>query len=142
MKKLVLLTILLFVSFNLNAQEAITSTSNIFLKFTETLDKNNVDGPDAVNILKNELKNLTNFNIVESVDDADFIFELQVTKHMISGRKAKIKITGTLSNKVIFDSKLEKGSPTQYNGFSGTRQAIGRVIKRQILKKYPETSKK
>jgi len=116
-------------------------TSNIFLKFTEVQDKNNVESIDALNILRNELKNLTKCNIVNSIDDADFIFEVQVTKYMITKRKAKIKITHITSNNIVFESELEKGAPSEFNGFSGSRQAIGRVIKKQLLNKFPEIAK-
>src|SRR5690606_29938450 len=116
-------------------------TSNIYLKFIEVKDKNNIESIDALNILRNELKNLTTSNIVNSIDDSDFIFEVQVTKYMITKTKAKIKITHIASNNVVFESELEKGAPSEYNGFTGSRQAIGRVIKRQLLNKFPEIAK-
>lgn len=116
-------------------------TSNIYLNFTEVQDKNNLESTDALNILRNELKKLTKCNLVNSIDDADFVFEVQVTKYMITKRKAKIKVTHITSNSIVFESEIEKGAPSEFNGFSGSRQAIGRVIKRQLLNKFPELAK-
>lgn len=158
MKKLFLISSLLLASAHLSASnylnneipiiEITGSISNnnlpanakVFLAF-ETTHKS-VDGNDALNMLKNELNNLTNFVIVDSIEEADFIIYLRVEKQGISGRKAKFTISNNQTEEIVFDSKFEKGNPTHYNGFSGSRQSIGRVIKRQLRKEFPQISKK
>ena len=123
-----------------NSTNLIT-TSNIYLQYSNTQKKKNVAKIDALNILRREMKNLTNCNIVNSIDDADFIIDVQATKYMITKRKVKLKIIHILSDKTVFESEWAKGAPSEFNGFSGTRQATGRVIKRELLYAFPEIGK-
>ena len=115
--------------------------SKIYLQFSNTEKKKNVKKIDALNILRREINNLVECKIVNSIEDADFVIDMQATKYMITKRKVKFKIIHLASNENVFESEWEKGAPSEFNGFSGTRQATGRVIKRQMLYVFPEIVK-
>lgn len=121
--------------------ESLIPDSKIYLEYSEVDDKNNVEKDDVLSISRKELLDLTNLKLVNSLEDADFKVTVQVTKYMITKRKAKFSITHLLSNKKIFESEWFRGAPSEFNGFSGTRQAIGRIIKKSLLNSFPEISK-
>lgn len=117
------------------------ANSKVYLQYSTTEKKKNVKKIDALNILRKEIKNLANCKIVNSIEEADFAIDVQATKYMITKRKVKLKIIHLASNKNVFESDWEKGAPSEFNGFSGTRQATGRVIKRQLLYAFPQIAK-
>ncbi|MBU2940723.1 hypothetical protein KO494_14335 [Lacinutrix sp. C3R15] len=117
------------------------ANSKIYLQFSNTEKKKNVNKIDALNILRREINNLAACKIVNSMEDADFVIDMQAIKYMITKRKVKLKVIHLVSNENVFDSEWEKGAPSEFNGFSGTRQATGRVIKRQLLYAFPEIVK-
>jgi len=125
------------------AQESINliTNSRVYLEYGRVSKKNNVKKIDALSILRKELKNLTSLNFVNSKEDADFILIIKATKYMITKRKAKIEIKHVFSGNTVYESDWFKGTPSEFNGFSGSRQAIGRVIKRDLLNTYPEVAK-
>ena len=122
------------------SKKLITNTK-IYLQYSKTEKKKNVKKIDALNILRREINNLAECKIVNSLEDADFIIDIQATKYMITKRKVKLKVIHLASNDNVFESEWEKGAPSEFNGFSGTRQATGRVIKRQLLYAFPEIVK-
>lgn len=117
-------------------------TSRLYLEHSYEEDKRNTDGDGALAIAKKELQNLTKCKLVNSVDDADFTIDIQVVKGTLGNRKAKFTINHLLTGKTVYESKWVKGAPSEFNGFSGTRRAIGKIIKKDILITYPEISKK
>ena len=121
--------------------KSLIANSKIYLQYSTTEKKKNVEKIDALNILRREINNLASCKIVNSIDDADFVIEIQATKYMITKRRVKLKVIHLLTKENIFESEWEKGAPSEFNGFSGTRQATGRVIKRQLLYAFPEIVK-
>ncbi|WP_425075328.1 hypothetical protein [Psychroserpens sp. S379A] len=121
--------------------KSLIENSKIYLQYLTTKKKKNVKKIDALNILRREINNLASCKIVNSIEDADFAIEIQATKYMITKRRVKLKVIHLLTKENVFESEWEKGAPSEFNGFSGTRQATGRVIKRQLLYAFPEIVK-
>lgn len=117
------------------------STSRIYVQYEDVEEEKNVDSNDAENMAESILRKHTQCKIVKSPKDADFIVTLKVIKTMITNRKAQISITHTSSGKTIYKSKWYKGSPNEFNGFSGTRRSITKIVKRGLLKQYPDISR-
>ena len=88
-------------------------------------------------MLKSYIEGKTNCIIVNSIEEADFVMELSVIKKAMADRSAKIKIKHILSDKIVFESKWARGSSTAFSGYSGSRAAIGSVVKKYLLKNYP-----
>lgn len=118
----------------------IAPTSRLYLEHNEVNGKRNTDGDGVKRITKNELQNLTKCTLVNSVDDADFIVKVQVIKGTLGNRKARFIINQVLTGNVVYESKWVKGAPSEFNGFSGTRRAIGKIIKKDLLITFPEIS--
>lgn len=102
------------------ASSKLLSTSRIYVQYEDVNDKKNVNPNDAENMAESILKRHTQCEIVKDSKDADFIVTLRVIRTMITNRKAQISITHTSSGKTIYKSKWYKGSPNEFNGFSGT----------------------
>jgi len=117
-------------------------TSRLYLEHSIEEDKRNTDGESALGIAKKELQNLTKCKLVNSVDDADFKIIIQVVKGSLGKRKAKFTINHLLNGDTVYESKWVKGAPSEFNGFSGTRRAIGKIIKKDLLIIFPGISKK
>ena len=56
-------------------------------------------------------------------------------------RKGKIDVLESKSKKIIFESKWKRGTMNALYGYSGTRHAIGRVFKGQVLKEFKQIKK-
>jgi len=121
------------------SQSGLISGSKLYLTYVNTAFKKNVDGANAEIMLNSYLEKKTTCIVVDTRDDADFIVELKVIKE--GGRKAKIDIIHVLSDKKIFESKWRKGTNAIHNGMSGSKQAIGEIVKISLLDKYPEIRK-
>ena len=76
--------------------------------------------------------------IVDSKEKSEFTFILSVIKKNLGKRKGKIVILENKSNNVIFNTDWQKGSPSAFNGYSGTRGVIVKMMKRYILEEFPE----
>lgn len=130
-------------SVNTNSIERQTSpdlinSSRIFLTYSSTKDQDNVNGNDAKGMLKRYIEGKTTCVVVNSIDEADFVIDLHVIKKAMADRSAKIEIKHILSDKIVFESKWVRGSSTAFSGYSGSRAAIRKVVKKYLLKKYPE----
>jgi hypothetical protein len=67
-------------------------------------------------------------------------FVLNVLKEK-KKRLGKILIINTETESNIFESEWMKGSGmNQYYGFSGTRMAVGKLIKNDVLDAFPEVA--
>jgi len=111
--------------------------STLYLTFAQTEGEDNVDPSDAIDMLKAELDDKTSCVIVASADDADFIVELRVVKKFVDIRRAKVTIKHVFSSTTVLETDWVKGTANIYHGYSGTRHAIDKVVKREILKRYP-----
>lgn len=114
------------------------SGSRIFLTYSPTEGEDNVNGSDAKGMLKSYLEGKTTCIVVNSIDEADFVIELRVIKKAMADRSAMIVIKHILTDKDVFETKWVRGSSSAFYGYSGSRAAIGKVVKKYLLKKYPE----
>ena len=111
--------------------------SRIFLTYSATKGEDNVNGNDAKEMLKSYIEGKTTCVVVNSIDEADFVLELRVIKKAMADRSAKIVIKHLLSDKEVFESEWTRGSSTAFYGYSGSRAAIGKIMKKYLLKSYP-----
>lgn len=111
--------------------------SRIFLEFIPTENEDNVNGADAIEMLKDYIKGKTSCIVVDSIDEADFLMNLSVIKGFADARKAKITLIYLGNKKEVFSTDWVKGFSNVFYGYSGTRHAIGRIVKNELSKKYP-----
>ncbi len=131
----------IFSIFTLCVYSQISSGDNVYLQFQDTDGEVNVDGNDACEMLKSYVVGKTSLNIVSNKEDSDFTFMLSVIEKNMGDRKGKIDVIDSTSGKVIFESKWKRGTMNALYGYSGTRHAIGRVFKGQILKEFKTLKK-
>ena len=111
--------------------------SRIFLEFIPTENKENVNGADAKEMLKEYIKDETSCIVVDSVNEADFLMTLSVIKGFADARRAKITLIFLEGNKEVFSTEWVKGFSNSFYRYSGTRHAIARIVKNELSKKYP-----
>lgn len=126
----------------LQESKKLLASSRLFLSHTDVEDKRNTDGEGVLRIAENEFKNLTKCPLVASENEADFIVNIQIYKGTMGNRRAKFIIEHALSGEIVLESDWVRGKPNEFNGFSGTRRAITKIIKRDLYKAFPEISKK
>lgn len=126
------------VSFGKQVSETLIEGSRLFLVYSQTEGEGNVDGDDAVRMLKDYIEVKTTCTVVNSIDNADFIVNLYVVKKAMADRKAMITIKHILTDREVFKSKWARGSSSAFSGYSGTRAAIDNVIKKYLLSSYPK----
>lgn len=136
-----IILIFIFSVFTLIASAQISSGDNIYLQFKDTKGEVNVDGIDACEMLRSYMLGKTTLQVVSSKEASDFTFVLSVIEKNMGDRKGKIDIIDSKSGKIIFESKWKRGKMNAFYGYSGTRHAIGRVVKGQILKEFKEIKK-
>tara|TARA_B110000285_G_C15036571_1_gene569609 strand:+ start:665 stop:1219 length:555 start_codon:yes stop_codon:yes gene_type:complete len=137
-KQIMPLTILNIDINNQQTSQGLASGSKLFLTFSSTKGEKDVDGNDAIQMLKSYFVGKTNCVIVNSLEEADFVVELSVVKKAMANRNAMVVIKHIDSNQEIFKTKWVKGASTAFYGYSGARAAIGKLMKKYILKRYPE----
>ena len=128
------------VKFERQKEEKLELSSKVFLKYSKTENQNNVNEDAVLKMARREFRNLTNLKLVYSAEEADFLFELKTIKKIMK-RKAQLTIKHLYTDKIIYESDWSNGFPNPGNLMSGTRQAVGKVIKKDLLVKYPEMSK-
>jgi len=119
----------------------LSSGDKVYLEFQPTDGEVNVDGADACEMLKSYVKGKTNLNISNTKEESDYTFVLYVIEKNMGDRKGKIDVLDSKTDKVIFESKWKRGTMNALYGFSGTRHAIGRVFKGQVLKEFKQIKK-
>lgn len=119
----------------------LSAGDNVYLQFQDTDGEVNVDGDDACEMLKSYIDGKTSLNIVESQSESKYTFVLYVIEKNMGDRKGKIDVLESKSKKVIFESKWKRGTMNALYGYSGTRHAIGRVFKGQVLKEFKQIKK-
>ena len=115
--------------------------SKVFLTFEQTQNEVNVDGENAVAMLKDYLIGKTTLIISESKESADFTFQLRVIEKKIGNRRGKLDIIDNQTLTTIFESKWVTGTSNAFYGYSGSRHAIGILVKDQLIKAFPNTAK-
>ena len=114
---------------------------NVYLQFQDTDGEVNVDGDDACEMLKSYVIGKTSLSVVSNKKESDYTFVLYVIEKNMGDRKGKIDVLDSKSGKIIFESKWKRGTMNALYGYSGTRHAIGRVFKGQVLKEFKQIKK-
>ena len=136
-----IITTFIFSIITLISSAQLSSGDNVYLQFQETDSEVNVDGNDACEMLKSYVVGKTTLQVVSSKEASDFTFLLSVIEKNMGDRKGKIDVLDSKTDKVIFESKWKRGTMNALYGYSGTRHAIGRVFKGQILKEFKTLKK-
>lgn len=118
--------------------EVLIPGSRIFLTFSRTKDKSDVDGNDAIQMLKSYMEGKTSCVIVNTIDEADFEMELSVIKKIMADRKAMLTIRHLLTDKEVYRTKWVRGTSNAFSGYSGSRHSIGKLIKKYVVEDYPD----
>ena len=119
----------------------LSAGDNVYLQFQDTDGEVNVDGDDACEMLKSYILGKTYLSVVSNKEESDYTFVLYVIEKNMGNRKGKIDVLDSKTDKIIFESKWKKGTMNAYYGYSGTRHAIGRVFKGQVLKEFKQIKK-
>jgi len=127
---------LVFMTFNSFAQ--LKSDSKVFLIFEDTKNEVNVDGEDAKGMLKSYLIGKTSLVIVDVIQSADFVLKLSVVEKNMGNRRGKLDVIDNQTKVPVFESKWVKGSLNAFYGYSGSRHAIGRLVKSQLIGEFPD----
>ena len=128
------------IKFDRQKNEKLIPSSKIYLQYSETKNENNADRNDALRMARRELWSITNLILVNSIEEADFLLELKAIKKILN-RKTQLTLKHLATEKIVYKSKWFSGTPTPFNAMSGTRKAIGNVIKEDLLHTFPEISK-
>ena len=136
-----IITTFIFSIMTLFSFAQLSSGDNVYLQFQDTDGEVNVDGDDACEMLKSYVVGKTSLNIVESQSESKYTFVLYVIEKNMGDRKGKIDVLESKSKKIIFESKWKRGTINALYGYSGTRHAIGRVFKGQVLKEFKQIKK-
>ena len=112
--------------------------SRVFLEYSQTEGEKNVDGDDAVNMLKDYFEKKTSCVVVNSIEEADFIVNLSIIKKAMGDRKGMMTIQHIATDRMVFKTKWIRVSASRFNGYSGTRGTIKKMTKKYLLKRYPQ----
>jgi len=115
--------------------------SKVFLTFEQTQNEVNVDGENAIAMLKEYIVGKTSLIISDSKESADFTFQLRVIEKKIGNRRGKLDIIDNQTSNTLFESKWVTGTSNAFYGYSGSRHAIGILVKDQLIKAFPDISK-
>jgi len=132
---------LLFTLCSLISFAQLKPDSKVFLTFEQTQNEVNVDGANAVEMLKDYLAGKTSLIITDSKESADFVFQLRVIEKNVGNRKGKLDIIDNQTSAPVFESKWVTGTMNAFYGYSGSRHAIGILVKDQLIKAFPVIAK-
>ncbi len=116
-----------------------SSGSIVYLDFDK---KTEVNGLNSVKMMKSYLLKYTSFQYADSKEQADYTIFVYIQTKAMGTRKGRITIVDNKTEKNVWVSKLTKGYNTAFYGYSGSRAAIGKIIKDQLIKKFPEIRKR
>lgn len=136
------LLICVFGLFSFQALAQVQEGSKVFLVFEDVAGEVNVNDEDAKAMFKDYLVNRTTVSLVDEPETADFLFKLNVVEKNMGNRRGRLTIVERSSSDVVYESKWVKGTMNAYYGYSGSRHAIGRLTKGELLKQYPQIEKK
>ena len=139
MKSIITTFIFSIISLIVSAQ--LSASDNVYLQFQDTDGEVNVDGNDACEMLKSYVVDKTSLSVVSNKEESDYTFVLYVIEKNMGDRKGKIDVVDSKTGKTIFESKWKRGTMNVYYGMSGSRHAIGRVFKGQVLKEFKQIKK-
>ncbi len=133
---------LILALFSLAAYAQIKKDSSVFLTFENQEKEVNVNGVDAIAMLEDYIKDKTTLRVVSTKESAEYIVKLNVIEKNMGNRRGKLAILEQETSHVIFESKWMKGTMNAFYGYSGSRHAIGKLVKGELLGKFPEVQKK
>ena len=136
-----IITTFIFSIMTLFSFAQLSAGDNVYLQFQDTDGEVNVDGDDACEMLKSYVVGKTSLSIVSNKKESDYTFVLYVIEKNVGYRKGKIDVVDSKTGKTIFESKWKKSSINAFYGYSGTRHAISRVFKGQVLKEFSDIEK-
>ena len=136
-----IITTFIFSMITLISSAQLSAGDNVYLQFQDTDGEVNVDGNDACEMLKSYVIGKTSLSVVSNKEESDYTFVLYVIEKNMGDRKGKIDVLDSKSGKMIFESKWKRGTMNALYGYSGTRHAIGRVFKGQVLKEFKQIKK-
>ena len=136
-----IITTFIFSIFTLFVSAQLSEGDKVYLQFQDTDGEVNVDGNDACEMLKSYVIGKTSLSVVSDKEDSDYTFVLSVIEKNMGDRKGKIVVVDSKTEKTIFESKWKRGTMNALYGYSGTRHAIGRVFKGQVLKEFKQIKK-
>ena len=136
-----IITTFIFSIITLISSAQLSAGDNVYLQFQDTEGEVNVDGNNACEMLKSYVVDKTSLSVVSNKEDSDYTFVLYVIEKNFGDRKGKIDVVDSKTGKTIFESKWKRGTMNLYSGYSGTRHAIGVVLKKQILKEFKQIKK-
>jgi hypothetical protein len=136
-----IITTFIFSIFTLFVSAQLSEGDKVYLQFQDTDGEVNVDGNDACEMLKSYVIGKTSLSVVSEKEDSDYTFLLSVIEKNMGDRKGKIVVVDSKTEKTIFESKWKRGNMNALYGYSGTRHAIGRVFKGQVLKEFKQIKK-
>tara|TARA_B110000914_G_scaffold142395_1_gene124686 strand:+ start:509 stop:928 length:420 start_codon:yes stop_codon:yes gene_type:complete len=136
-----IITTFIFLIMTLFSFAQLNAGDNVYLQFQDTDGEVNVDGDDACEMLKSYVIGKTSLSVVSNKEESDYTLVLYVIEKNVGNRKGKIDVLDSVTGKTIFESKWKKGTMNALYGYSGTRHAIGRVFKGQVLKEFKQIKK-
>ena len=136
-----IITTFIFSIITIISSAQLSAGDNVYLQFQDTDGEVNVDGDDACEMLKSYVIGKTSLSVVSNVSESDYTLVLYVIEKNVGNRKGKIDVVDSATGKTIFESKWKKGTMNALYGYSGTRHAIGRVFKGQVLKEFKQIKK-
>ena len=136
-----IITTFIFSIFTLFVSAQLSEGDKVYLQFQDTDGEVNVDGNDACEMLKSYVIGKTSLSVTSEKEDSDYTFLLSVIEKNMGDRKGKIVVVDSKTEKTIFESKWKRGTMNALYGYSGTRHAIGRVFKGQVLKEFKQIKK-
>ena len=136
-----IITTFIFLIMTLFSFAQLNTGDNVYLQFQDTDGEVNVDGDDACEMLKSYVIGKTSLSVVSNKEESDYTLVLYVIEKNVGNRKGKIDVLDSVTGKTIFESKWKKGTMNALYGYSGTRHAIGRVFKGQVLKEFKQIKK-
>jgi hypothetical protein len=122
-----------------NAQ--LKKNSKVFLTYAETPNEVNVNGEDAKAMLKDYLIGKTTIQVAETKEDSEFTLQLSLYEKNMGNRSAKFILIDNLNSTIILETKWVQGTMNAFYGYSGSRHAIGRLVKDQLIDAFPSIEK-
>lgn len=116
--------------------------SKVYLSYAETPNEVNVNAEDAKGMLKDYLIEKTSVQIVDNLESSEFTIQLSLYEKNMGDRSAKLAIIDNTNSSVIYESKWVRGTMNAFYGYSGSRHAIGRLVKSELSEAYPSIEKK
>lgn len=139
--KLIFIILLQALLFSKISYSQLVPMDKIYLEFVNIDSEVNVNGNNALDMLEDYIKNKTSLIITDKKNESKYIFKLSVIEKNMGNRKGHLIIESSDNGNKIFESKWVTGTMNAFYGYSGSRHAIGILVKKQLLKEYSNLTK-